>query len=82
MILFLDLFANYFDPQIAEAAVLVLQHNGFDVYVPPNQVSSGIQALAHGDAEAARDLARRNLQALADLAREGLPIICLEPTPH
>lgn len=80
VILFVDLFANYFDPQIAEAAVLVLRHNGFDVFVPPNQVSSGIQALAHGDVDAARDLARRNLQALADLAREGLPIICLEPS--
>src|SRR5205809_3875165 len=40
---------NYFDPQIGEAAALVLWHNGFDVYVPPGQVSSGLEALAHGD---------------------------------
>src|SRR6185295_9824144 len=44
--LFVDLYANYFDPQIAEAAALVLWHQGFDVYVPPGQGSSGIEALA------------------------------------
>ena len=80
VVLFVDLFANYFDPQIAEAAVLVLQHQGYEVMVPHGQVSSGLEALAHGDVETARDLARRNLRALADSAREGLPIICLEPS--
>jgi Fe-S oxidoreductase len=79
-VLFVDLFANYFDPQIAEAAALALQHQGYDVIIPPGQVSSGIEALAHGDAEATRDLARRNLQALAEFAREGLPIVCVEPS--
>src|SRR2546426_9136104 len=34
---FADTFANYLDPQVAEATVLVLRHNGFDVYVPPGQ---------------------------------------------
>src|SRR5262249_7572655 len=32
---FVDVFANYNEPQIAEATVAVLQHNGLDVYVPP-----------------------------------------------
>src|SRR5262249_33143703 len=34
---FVDTFANHYDPQIAEATVLILQHQGFDVYVPPEQ---------------------------------------------
>jgi FAD/FMN-containing dehydrogenase/Fe-S oxidoreductase len=78
--LFVDLFANYFDPQIAEAAALVLWHQGFDVYVPPGQGSSGIEALASGDVETAREQARRNLRVFADLAREGMPIVCPEPS--
>ena len=80
VVLFADLYANYFDPQIAEAAGLVLWHNGFDVYVPPGQCSSGLEALANGDVESAREMARRNLRVLADLAREGVPIVCTEPS--
>lgn len=78
--LFVDLFATYFDPQIAEAAGLVLWHQGYDVYVPPGQGSSGIEALASGDIETARELARRNLRVFAELARDGMPIVCTEPS--
>ena len=34
---FVDTYANYHDPQLAEALVAVLEHNGVAVYVPPNQ---------------------------------------------
>lgn len=78
--LFVDLFANYFDPQIAEAAGLILWHQGYDVFVPPGQGSSGIEALASGDVETVREQARRNLRAFAELAREGMPIVCTEPS--
>jgi FAD/FMN-containing dehydrogenase/Fe-S oxidoreductase len=77
---FVDVFANYNDPEIAEAAVAVLRHNGFDVFVPPAQVGCGMAPLAQGDVEAAREAAETNLRALADLAREGYPIVCSEPT--
>jgi Fe-S oxidoreductase len=77
---FPDLYANYVDPQVGEATVLVLRHHGYDVYVPPEQQGSGIEALAHGDAETARENARVNLRTLAELAREGIPIICSEPS--
>jgi FAD/FMN-containing dehydrogenase/Fe-S oxidoreductase len=77
---FVDIFATYHDPLLAEAVVAVLQHNGVDVYVPPGQVGCGMAALAQGDVDAAREAALRNLRALAEVAREGLPIICSEPT--
>jgi FAD/FMN-containing dehydrogenase/Fe-S oxidoreductase len=77
---FADLYANHIDPQVAEASVLVLQHNGFDVFVPPGQAGSGIEALAQGDVDAARDAAVRNVRLLADIAREGMPIVCSEPS--
>ncbi len=77
---FVDIFANYNDPQIAEAVVAVLHHNGIEVYVPPGQRGSGVAPLAYGDIESARETAQHNLRILGDLAREGYPIICSEPT--
>ena len=77
---FVDVFANYNDPQIGEATVAVLQHNGINVYVPPGQTGCGMAPLAQGDVEAAREAAESNLRIFADLAREGYPIICSEPT--
>jgi FAD/FMN-containing dehydrogenase/Fe-S oxidoreductase len=77
---FMDAFVNYSDPQIGEATVAVLGHNGFDVYVPDGQRGCGMAALAHGDVEAARETAQQNLRVLAEAAREGLPIVCSEPT--
>jgi Fe-S oxidoreductase len=77
---FVDIFANYNDPQIAEATVRILQHNDIEVYVPPGQVGCGMAPLAAGDVDTARELATRNLRIFADLAREGYTIVCSEPT--
>lgn len=77
---FVDVFANYNDPSIAEAVVAVLHHNGIEVYVPPGQLGSGMAPLAYGDVETARETLQHNLRHLADLAREGFPILCSEPT--
>jgi FAD/FMN-containing dehydrogenase/Fe-S oxidoreductase len=80
VVYFVDVFANYNDPQLAEAVVAVLQHQDIDVYVPPGQVGCGMAPLAQGDVDTAREVAKTNLRVLADLAREGRPIICSEPT--
>jgi FAD/FMN-containing dehydrogenase/Fe-S oxidoreductase len=77
---FVDVFANYNDPSIAEAVVAVLQHNGHEVYVPPGQWGCGMAPLAYGDVESAREALQHNLHILADLARDGYPILCSEPT--
>jgi Fe-S oxidoreductase len=77
---FVDVFANYNDPLLAESVVAVLHHNGIEVYVPPRQGGCGMAPLAYGDLETARETVQRNLFLLADLAREGYPILCSEPT--
>jgi len=78
---FVDVFANYNDPLIAEAVVKVLHHNGFDVYVPRNQKGCGMAPLAQGDVESARESILENLRILAEWVRESEgPIICSEPT--
>jgi FAD/FMN-containing dehydrogenase/Fe-S oxidoreductase len=78
--LFVDLFVNYFDPQQGEAAVLVLQHNGIDVFVPAGQRACGMASLVQGDVETTKELVEANLRVLVEVAREGMPIVCLEPT--
>ena len=77
---FVDVFANYNDPQIAEAVVRVLHHQGVEVYVPLGQRGCGMAPLAYGDVESAQEAATHNVRILADLAREGYPIVCSEPT--
>ncbi len=76
---FVDIFANYIAPQIAESVVAVLHHNGIDVYVPPDQLGCGMAPLAYGDVDAARETVQRNLRILADLVRDGYMILCSEP---
>src|SRR5690606_8557323 len=78
--LFVDVFANFNDTTIAEAAFLVLRHNGVPVFVPDRQSGCGMAPLAQGDVEAARRSAGRNVRALAELARSGYRIVCPEPT--
>jgi FAD/FMN-containing dehydrogenase/Fe-S oxidoreductase len=77
---FVDVFANYNDPQIAEAVVSVLHHNGIEVFVPPKQRGCGMAPLAYGDVESAREAAAHNVRILTELAREGYSIVCSEPT--
>src|SRR5579884_2346464 len=77
---FVDIFANYNDPLLAESLVAVLHHNDIEVYVPPRQGGCGMAPLAYGDVEAARETVQHNLLIFADLAREGYPILCSEPT--
>lgn len=77
---FADVFVNYNDPLIGIAAVKVLQHCGFEVFVPPRQQGSGISALVQGDVESAREVAAGNVRILAELVREGYEIVTAEPT--
>ncbi len=76
---FVDLYANYFDPQLAEALVAVLEHNGLSVYVHPGQKQAGMAAIACGALDYARRLAAHNVALLAEAVRQGYHIIASEP---
>lgn len=80
VVYFVDLFANYFDQELAEAVVTVLRQAGVNVYVPTAQRESGMTALVAGDVDRARDLALRNLRVLANAVRDGYTVVCSEPT--
>ena len=76
---FVDLYANYHDPQLAQALVAVLEHNGVAVYVPPEQTQAGTPAISCGALDIARRLAEQNVAVLAEAVRQGCHIITAEP---
>lgn len=77
---FVDTFAQYFDPMVAEATVRVLQAAGVQVYVPPEPLHSGAASLSVGHMDRAKRLAQRNINVLEPLTREGYTVLCSEPT--
>jgi Fe-S oxidoreductase len=77
---FVDVFANYFDQELAEAVVAVLHQAEVNVFVPPGQRGSGMSSLVTGDVDHARDLALANLRVLGNAVRDGYTIVCSEPT--
>ena len=77
---FVDLFANYNDPELGDAVVAVLEHNGVEVHVPPRQKGCGMPLLSYGDLHAARKVIAYNLRYLTDVVEQGYTIVCSEPT--
>jgi len=56
-----------------------LEHNGIAVYVPAEQVQSGMAAVAAGDLDYARRIARHNVALLAEAIRSGYQVVATEP---
>ncbi len=80
VVYFVDVYANYYDQELAEAVVAVLQQAGVNVFVPSRQRSSGMASLIVGDVDYARDQAMANLRILANAIRDGYVVVCSEPT--
>jgi glycerol-3-phosphate dehydrogenase subunit C len=66
--------ANYYEPQLAETAIAVLEALGCRVVIPP-QVCCGLPLQSNGLLTAARRQARTNISSLAPFARAGIPIV-------
>lgn len=76
---FVDLYANWYDVQLAEAFVAIMQHHGIAVYVHPQQLGSAMAKIALGDVERARFIAKKNSALLADAVRLGYEVVATEP---
>jgi Fe-S oxidoreductase len=79
VVLFVDTFANYHEPEIAQAAVRVLEAFGYRVQAPTLRCC-GRPMISKGLLREARENAEYNVLALAPLVRQGLPVIGLEPS--
>ena len=65
---------EYYEPWVGQAAVAVLEHNGYEVIVPP-QNCCGLPMLNNGEFPAAEKLYRKNLAYLLPYADQGYPIV-------
>ncbi len=65
---------QYYEPRIGRAAVRVLEANGFEVIVPP-QNCCGLPLLSNGEFGAARRYHQNNVRSLVEYARQGIPIV-------
>lgn len=80
VLLLIDTYANYCDPQLAEAMVRVLEHNGVDVYVPEKQQEAGMPMISQGAVDPARRIAEVNVPLLAEAVRQGYQVVSTEPS--
>ncbi|MBO6524936.1 MAG: FAD-binding protein [Balneolaceae bacterium] len=79
VILFVDVFTNYFEPDLGKSAVLVLENIGFQVKVAEN-MESGRPQLSKGFLDEAKRIAEDVIRELSAYAEQGIPIIGLEPS--
>jgi glycolate oxidase iron-sulfur subunit len=61
---------------VNQATLRVLQRNGYDVFTPAKQTCCGAASLHLGEVEAARELARRNIDTFLDHQPEFQAVIC------
>ena len=85
VVLFIDTFTNYFEPENAHAALKVLQTAGYTVHLPQAKSESrplccGRTYLATGMVEKARTEADRTIATLMPYIERGIPVVGLEPS--
>jgi FAD/FMN-containing dehydrogenase/Fe-S oxidoreductase len=79
VVLFIDTFNRYFEPENARAALNVLRAAGYRVHAP-GPICCGRTFLSVGLAEEAKREARRFIAELKPYAERGVPIVGLEPS--
>jgi FAD/FMN-containing dehydrogenase/Fe-S oxidoreductase len=80
VILWPDTFSNYFHPQIAQAAVVVLEHAGCRVILPEDSLCCGRPLYDFGMLDKARHLLEQAIEALRPHISAGTPVVGLEPS--
>jgi FAD/FMN-containing dehydrogenase/Fe-S oxidoreductase len=80
VVLWPDTFTNYFHPDIAQAAVEVLESAGFNVGVPKQTVCCGRPLYDFGMLDRARHYMEQVIEKLRHEILWGNPIVVLEPS--
>ncbi len=80
VILWPDTFNNHFHPEIAQAAVEVLEAAGFEVRVPQRDFCCGRPLYDWGFLDTAKQWLRQILTELQPEIQAGVPVVCLEPS--
>lgn len=80
VVLFVDSFTNHFAPQVADAAVAVLRDAGFAPRITRQQECCGLPWISTGQLDGAAKRLRSMVDALAQDARAGVPVVGIEPS--
>ncbi|MBV8609130.1 MAG: hypothetical protein JO034_16955, partial [Singulisphaera sp.] len=80
VILWPDTFNNHFHPEVAKAAVEVLEHVGCHVIVPRPSLCCGRPLYDYGFLPTAKRLLQRIIDTLRYEVEQGIPIVGLEPS--
>jgi Fe-S oxidoreductase len=80
VLLWPDTFSNHFHPNIAQAAVEVLEHAGYQVAIPQASLCCGRPLYDFGMLETARTMLKQVLSELRGQIEAATPIIGLEPS--
>jgi glycerol-3-phosphate dehydrogenase subunit C len=78
--LFPTCYGEYNFPNVPQAAVAVLEKNGFEVELPAGLTCCGMPNIDGGDVEAAKRKMQQNVQLLLPLVRAGLTLVVPGPT--
>jgi FAD/FMN-containing dehydrogenase/Fe-S oxidoreductase len=79
VIFFCDEFTNYYDVEIGQRAILLLEALGYQVILPEH-LESGRSFLSKGLVKKAALIANKNIGLLSGLVGEDTPIVGLEPS--
>jgi FAD/FMN-containing dehydrogenase/Fe-S oxidoreductase len=80
VLLWVDTFTNAFEPQVAVAAVEVLEAAGYQVEITGRNVCCGLTWISTGQLDGARRQIRRTLRELGPALDAGIPVVGLEPS--
>ncbi|MDP9829846.1 FAD-binding and (Fe-S)-binding domain-containing protein [Kineosporia succinea] len=80
LMLFVDSFSDAFSPAVAEATVKVLREAGYEPRLPSAGTCCGLTWITTGQLDAARKILGATVTELAAAAREGIPIVGIEPS--
>ncbi|MFV1884296.1 MAG: FAD-binding and (Fe-S)-binding domain-containing protein [Balneola sp.] len=79
VVLFVDIFTNYHEPEIAISAVNVLEKMGFKVLLA-DCMESGRPQLSKGFLTDAKKIAEKAITELSTYSEKGIPVIGFEPS--
>jgi len=79
VVLFPDTFNNFFEPEVAIAAVEDLERLGFQVTIPPSSVCCGRPLYDQGMLDLAKQRLQQAMRVLGAYVQRGMAIVGLEP---
>ncbi|MTE14621.1 FAD-binding and (Fe-S)-binding domain-containing protein [Nocardia aurantiaca] len=80
VMLWIDTFTDAFDPEIAGAAVVLIESLGHRVRIPDARVCCGLTWISTGQLDGARKRLRATVDALAEHVSAGGVVVGLEPS--